>query len=552
MRGRGLPHPMTTRPTIARHKDAKAAAPTLSDRRRALASKGPAMFAQVYFPHLLRAQNDITDAEGNVLIPAGTDIGFSEFHEDLFGTANTPRASGIRAAWVAPRGFAKSTGITIVVAYWAAFRLREFVVWTSETASQVEELVASFIDELENNAELKEDFPHLVPAKDDRGNFVKFTDRDLVLESGFRLSARGSQKATRGLRRGAKRPDAFICDDAEGEASTGETQYPKVRRWLTRVVAPALAPKGDIFWLNTLIEWVSVTGALIRGDEDWTRQWTVHHLQAEWYEDPAGDRNHPPGSRVDVQTLTYDDGSAYDGEREDLVHRLLWPAYWPQARLDAFKKENGALAYSFEMLNKPMAEGDKVFRDPAWLKWATFEGNYIFREDKTRDEWMNERLLTYVTFIDPAFGGRDYAAVVTLGVFQHDFFVREAWWQRGTGIRTAQVTEAVRQAETWKSRAIGVEAVAAQILLADEFIRKSRVPVVPVHPGGKSKVDRALPVAIRASQGHIYFESGGPKMRALREVLAQFPGPMADDPVDAFVYAVELAAMMRSKYLIAT
>lgn len=541
-----------TKPNVTKSKMAKVKEPTLSDKRREVARQGAASFARVYLPHLLVAQNDIEDADGNVLIPAGKTIDFSEMHDTLFEVINTPRAVGLREGIVAPRGFAKSTAVTIVVLYWAAFRLREFVLWTSETASQVEELVASLIDEIEGNPALTEDFPHLLPKKDERGNTVKFNDRDLVLDSGFRLSARGAQKATRGLRRGAKRPDAVICDDAEGEATTGETQYPKVRRWLTRVIAPALAPKGDIIWLNTLIDWVSVTGAMIRGDEDWTRGYNVHHLQAEWYEDPVGDEEHPPGSRVDSATLTYDDGKAYEGETDDLDHRLLWEAYWPLPRLEAFKKENGILAYSFEMLNKPMAEGDKVFRDPEWLKWVEIEGDFIYREDHARSDWINGKFLTHVTAIDPSFGGKDYAAVVTVAVFEHDFFVREAWWQRGEGIRTAQVTEAVRQAEYWDARIIGVESVAAQILLADEFIRKSRVPVQKIHPGGKSKIDRALPVAIRGSQGHIYFQSGIPSLRALREILLQFPGPQADDPVDAFVYAIETAAELRSKFLIAS
>ena len=518
---------------------------SLAERRREVGAKGPAAFAKVYLPHLLVAQNDIVDKDGNILIEAGTDIDFSEFHYDLFEAANTDRAEGAREAFVAPRGFAKSTGVTIVVLWWAAYKKREFVLWTSETASQVEELAASLIDEVEGNSTLTDDFPHLMPKKDDRGNYVKWTDRDLVMSGGFRLSARGAQKATRGLRRGAKRPDAVICDDAEGEATTGQTQYPKVRRWLTRVIAPALAPRGDIFWLNTLIDWTSVTGALIRGDEDWTQQYEVHHLQAEWWEDPEG-------NRVDVVTHTYDDGRAYTGPPDALTHRLLWPAYWPKERLDAFKFENGSLAYSFEMLNKPMSEGDKVFSDPDWLKWATFEGDYIFREDHDRGKWMNARLLTHVTAIDPAFGGKDYAAVVTVAVINHEFFVREAWWARGEGIRTEQVERAIKQAEKWDSKTIVVESVAAQILLADEFVRKSRIPVQPVHPGSKSKIDRALPVAVRASQGHVYFESGKPGNRALREMLIQFPGPMADDPVDAFVYAIEGAANLRSKYMVAS
>jgi phage terminase large subunit-like protein len=227
----------------------------------------------------------------------------------------------------------------------------------------------------------------------------------------------------------------------------------------------------------------------------------------------------------------------------------LWAAYWPVERLEGFKEENGALAYSFEMLNKPMAEGDKVFRDPEWLKFCTFENNMVFRGDKPRDDWINEALLVHVTAIDPAYGGKDYAAVVTVAVFNHDFFIREAWWQKGEGIRQAMVTETIRQAEYWNSRMLVCESNGAQILLADEFVRKSRLPVEKATPS-KNKVDRALPVAIRASQGHIYFESGIPAVRALREVLIQFPGPMADDPVDGFVMAVEGAALLRSKFLV--
>lgn len=538
-----------SKPSSARSPRAEKAS-ALSLKRLEIAAKGPHAFARVYVPHLLVAQNDIYDKDpdkfegAKIIITQGETISESYFHLLLYSRFDTPKAAKRREAFIAPRGFAKSTIVTILVMYLAAFKFREFVVWTSETASQVEELLASFIDELEGNLAMMEDFPHLAPAKDDRGQYVKFNDRDIVLEGGFRLSARGAQKATRGLRRGAKRPDLFICDDSEGEATIGKTQYPKVRRWLTRVVAPALAPGGDILWVCTLIDWTSVTGALIRGDEDWTQGWTVHHLQAEWYEDPAGEK-------VDPQSLTYikTGDPVIDYEKDELEHKLLWPEYWPLSRLQAFKEENGELAYSFEMMNKPMSEGDKVFRDPEWLKFCTFENGRIHRDDKDRDDWIKEDLLRYVTFIDPSFGGKDYSAVVSLGVFGQDFFVREANWFRGEGVRVDQVEEAVRQAEFWGSAIIGVERVAAQILVADQTIQKTRIPVEGVSPGSRSKTDRALPVAIRASQGHIYFEGGKPMLRALRELLLKFPGPDIDDPVDAFVYAVELGASMRNRTL---
>ena len=503
-----------------------------SERRIKIASKGPEAFAAVYLGHLLTAQTDIVDAEGAVVVPRGTSIPHAEWHLDFFASADTLNAEGLREAIIAPRGSAKSTAITIVVLYWAAFKLRRFVLWTSETASQVEELVASFIDELDSNMELLEDFPHLAPALDQRNQFVKYTDRDVVLKSKFRLSARGKRKATRGLRRGADRPDVIICDDAEGEDSVGDTQYPKTRHWLTRVIGPAMAASGDIFWMNTLIDWTSATGALMRGEEDWTRTWNVKHLEIEWDETPNGKKVDP--------TLPY------EGE-EELTHHLLWPGMWPQERIDAYRAEFGEISYMFELRNRPLSDAAKVFSKDT-LKWCTLDGTWLKPEDRPSNQWIRESLLLHVTALDPAFGGKDYAAVVTVAVFNNDYFVREAWWERGEQVRVSQVTEARRQAEFYNSRVVVIESIAAQIMVADEFVRASRIPVQKFTPV-KNKIDRALPVAVRAGQGHVYFEASGPKVRTLHAIVAKFPSEAADDPVDAFVMAVEGAAELKSKFL---
>lgn len=533
----------------------------VQQKRISFARRGPYQFAQVYLPHLLVAQDDVYDKDprefedAKIIIAAGTTVPASEFHHQLYDAGNTPKADKLREAFVAPRGFAKSTAITILIMYWAAFELRKFVLWTSETASQVEELVASVIDEIEGNEALLEDFPHLAPKVDPKGNYVKFTDRDMVLASDFRLSARGTRKATRGLRRGNARPDVVICDDAEGEDSVGG-QYPKTRHWLTRVLGPALSPRGDIFWLNTLVEWESITGALIRGHEDWTRSWRVHHLQAEWYEDADG-------RKIDVLDLTYlgpdaeagiKRGDLYtDGTEQDpaqgLTHHLLWPEYWPQERIKGFMQEFGLLAYAFELLNKPMSDSLKPFRMDNMRNVVIADGK-VMREGYPESDWINTMLLKHVTFIDPAFGGKDYAAVVTVAIFGQDSFVREAWWYRQKDVRTKMVEEAVRQAQAWKSVVIGVESVAAQIMVADETVQRTSLPVEPVHPGNKSKLDRAQPVSIRSEQGHTYFELDGPGVAGLRFLLSRFPGPDPDDPVDAYVYAVELAHTLANKFMV--
>ena len=384
---------------------------------------------------------------------------------------------------------------------------------------------------------------------------MKFNDRDMVLESGFRLSARGAKKATRGLRRGAKRPDVIICDDAEGEDSVGK-QYPKTRHWLTRVLGPAGSPRCDIWWMNTLVEWESITGALIKREEDWTRSWKVQHLAAEWFTDEAG-------RRVDVLDLTYLDpdldatikrGDIYTGGTDEdpkagLEHHLLWEAYWPQARIDGFREEFGLLAYAFELLNKPMSDGLKPFAMSDMLA-CRIVGRKLLRGGFPESDWINTAVLQHVTVIDPAFGGKDYAAVVTVAIFGADSFTREAWWYRQADVRTKMVQEAVRQAEHYGSVCIGVENVAAQIMVADETVQQTNLPVVPISPKNKSKLDRAQPVSIRTSQGHCFFDLDAPGVAGLRHLLSRFPGPDPDDPIDAYVYAVELGHQQRAKTVV--
>ena len=89
-------------------------------------------------------------------------------------------------------------------------------------------------------------------------------------------------------------------------------------------------------------------------------------------------------------------------------------------------------------------------------------------------------------------------------------------------------------------------------MVADETMQRTNRPVMPVPSGNKSKLDRAQPVHIRSNQGHTFFELDGPRVPELRHLLSRFPGPDPDDPVDAYVYAVELGHKLRGKALIVT
>lgn len=316
---------------------------------------------------------------------------FCEMHEDIFVAADTPAsAQGKRVARIAPRKMGKTTIISLALPLQKlAYQEKYFVLLIGESADTAEANLATLAHEIETNELLQADFPHLKPATDERGQTVKWTDRQIVMSNFATVRAKGLGARMRGMKHRQMRPDLAILDDPESP-ETADTFLKRQRhkRWFGGTFMGLGSRGWDIYVIGNLPHHDCLIASLVR-DREWDgRLWRAENIP------PRDNERYPIGN-------TRVDGSA------------LWPDEWPLAALEAYKNEPevGPLNYAREMMNDPREEEHKAFN--------IHEFEFI--------DWEAADLSKYVEMIisvDPAGGEnpgevkrgkRDFCAVVGMG-----------------------------------------------------------------------------------------------------------------------------------------
>lgn len=359
----------------------------------------------------------------------------------------------------------------------------------ADTSSQAEEYLAAVIAELETNEDLQRDYgAAIAPAMDWKGQPVAWRDREIVTAGGVTVKAYGAGKAIRGAKKREQRPDGIVIDDLENDESVRTVeQRDKLYDWLNGTVLNLGDVGTDVFYAGTVLHNDSVLARVLANPEWTTRKWKA-----------IDDAGNP-----------------------------LWEAKWSRERLDQKRREIGSLMFAREYQNEPTAGGAGVFQD-GWLVYRDSDGVAPYE-----DGW-----LTFAGF-DPAISrrdGADYSALVTVARSPEDgrLYVRDAVHDR-LSFRE-QATLLLRYCAD--VAALGIEAVAYQVVLAEELLRNTSLPVTPLK-ASKDKVTRAIQLSAKIESGKVVFD----RYRhgdLIRELL-DFPRGAHDDLVDALGYAVELA-----------
>lgn len=502
----------------------------------ALRRAGPFPFARTFVRHLVPSG------------PSPLHRALNTWHAD---EANG-RDPGRKDAVGAPRGHGKSTaGVEVAALYHAAYCTRRFQVIASATYEQAVERLATIITETENNEELRAAFPNLRPAVDRRGMFVSWRDDDVIFACGCRIKAVGAGKSIRGLRRGAQRPDLVYFDDLEDEDSVAtDAQIAKRLRWILRVALGLAGPTKGIsaLWVGTILSRRALlnqaTGAALDEGQhrpEWAQAWTPHVFRAEVEgtpKVPTQVRNPETGELVvgaDGKPLTYDIGvPMWSAMTRELLASIRWVL--------------GALAYAAEYLSDPADEATAILARPISVGYVNPnapplariirlpDGRLVAVASMVRAAALDPQYATPSATSDP-----DLAAIMVAGQYGADTFLLEVWIDRD---RHGQASRLVNLGVKWSCFAVGVEKTAAQVVTADAAAADGRLPVVAMPPVG-GKVERALPLAVRLGDKavpescRVYVL---PEAEAVVEYIERFPHGRYKDPVDATVYAVELAA----------
>lgn len=315
---------------------------------------------------------------------------FCELHRDIF-TAVDERRTGKRFARIAPRKMGKTTIIDLALPLMElAYQRKFYVLIIGESADTAEANLATLAHEIETNELLIQDFPHLRPAMDTRGQTVKWTDRQIVLANFATVRAKGLGARMRGMKYRQRRPDLAILDDPESP-ETADTFLKRERhkRWFGGTFMGLGTKDWDIYVIGNLPHHDCLIADLVK-DSGWDgKLWRAENIARR------KDERYRLGN-------TKFDGSA------------LWPEEWPLDRLEKYKKEPnvGELGYAREMMNDPREEENKPFNVHEFELIAWKRGD-------PRTPYVE-----MVIAVDPAGGEnpgemrkgkRDFAAIVAMG-----------------------------------------------------------------------------------------------------------------------------------------
>lgn len=409
-------------------------------------------------------------------------------------------------AIAAPRGFAKSTAITLAYTLTKiCFREAAFVVIVSDTEAQSILFLNDIKRELMDNEHLQKMFHVGGLEKDSETDIiVRFLDGHLV-----RVMAKGSEQKLRGLKWHSKRPDLVVCDDIENdELVMNPERRKKFQRWFNSALLPIISDRGQIRMVGTILHADSLLEGFMPKERDKYSIVEPLKLSATYYRGWVGVK--------------------YAAHDKDFSH-LLWPEKKPEKtlrELRAVYESKGQLdAYSQEMLNRPIDESNTHFRRTDFLD---------FQEDD------RAKRLTYYITMDLAVttkSSSDYSVFIVAGVDSDGYIqVRNVIKDRLDSLEIVELLgELVRLHDpvmvVTEKGIITNSILPAVYKWMDENNIYFRLELIA---STTDKLQRSQAIRLRARAGKVKIDKSADWWPEFEEELMMFPRSVHDDQVDAF------------------
>lgn len=423
--------------------------------------------------------------------PKYVELETPEFHKEILIIAADKTIS--RAAFVAPRGHAKSTTVNFTFVLWSACnKQHRFCVIISDTYTQAEEFVNALKDEFEDNVRLRWLYGDLV------GDDV-WRDGEIVLSSGIKFIAKGSGQKIRGIRHRDTRPDLMVFDDIENDENVQSAeQRKKLYKWFTKAALQALSRDGRAILVGTILHFDSLVNKVALKKD----------VFVSWV------------TRIYYAIVTDPNGR----------QRALWPEHMSLERLISIRDNPkdplyvGSITFAQEYQHKPFDEEDAIIQ-PEWVRWADYAPD-------------DGEVVASVLTIDPAASTKSKAdptgKIVAKLTVDGDLYVCYVGNRRMSPKANADDTKRIY--EIYEPNAVGIEAGVLELVFSDLL---AGLPVIP-QKADNDKVRRLLAVARFFEAGRIYIVKTVKNAQALYDQLIEFPAGSHDDMVDALVYAIRM------------
>ncbi len=445
-----------------------------------------------------------------------------DFHYQLFVDMANPKNN----ADGAPRGGAKTTIGSIEDIYRIVnveYIGNHYILVISDTYTQAKDIVDNIKQELEGNGLLRWVYGDL--STDWHWTSGAFTTNNHV-----RVVARGAGMKVRGLKYRHWRPDYVHIDDLENdEAVMKQERREKLLNWFMRAVLPAMAPKGKVSIVGTVMHTDSLLNNALEGKKIFGG-WVRHRFKA---------------------LMQNNDGHEYS----------FWPSRFPVENLKRMRDDPtydryiGPLTFAQEMQNEAVDDSSRVIKrhwifgtdeKPLPYSLTAKEQAWAASHPPGSKSWVESEMRQIIMAVDPAISEKttaDYFAIFVLGVDA----AGEIWeldvFQDRIGDIDVQVNKVIEYAKQWKPDRIKVESVAYQAGLARAIRRSAaaagkHLPVFEVKPD-KDKFRRAVIHSANFAGGLVHLRTDHPLFDALVKQILDFPVGDHDDMFDAYMHAAE-------------
>ena len=419
-------------------------------------------------------------------------------------------------ALAAPRGHAKSTGVTL--GYGLAtllFRQRKFMLLVSDTESQSALFLGTFKQELQDNQELISLFG-IKRNAEGHVKFIKDSETDIIVECEdghrFRIIAKGAEQKLRGLIWNGSRPDIIMCDDMENdELVMNKERREKMRRWFQGALLPCRSDNGIVRMVGTILHMDSLLERLMPSESD---KATVRD-----------------GLKTYSTKKTMWKSVKYRAHNEDFSE-LLWPQ---KKSADMFRmmyeealRDGTTDVYSQEYLNLPIDQERALFK----------KGDFL----NATEESLQGKVHYYITadFAIAETDKADYTVFLIAAVDEtRQIIIKDVIRERLDGKEIVDTLLTLQR--IYEPEAIGVEEMqvskALGPFLREEMVRTNTYPsLFPLKHGGKDKVLRSRNIQARMRAHTVRFLKEGDWYPIFEDECLTFPRGKHDDQVDCFAY----------------
>ena len=366
----------------------------------------------------------------------------------------------------------------------------------TDTGSKAIEIMSHIKHELEQNELIRAVYGNLQGEK--------WTEKLIITTTGVRISVQGRGAQVRGFG-----PDIAILDDIEEDKeSLSDIRREETRNWIDMVILPALDElECKMFMVGTELH----------------PDCALNYVAKK------------PGFKL-REVRAYVDGIEQPGNE-------TWPSKWPHEKLQIYKNTIGPRAFAQEYMGKSIGTENPIFIKE-WFR------TYDSESESFRQLIKNGELTTFIG-VDPATSkadGNDYNAIVTASATRAslpDIYIRVGGVLRGHWSLSGSIQRFIDVYDQFRAMEIGIETVAYQHALADEFravmeMQNKHVKInelIPHH----DKETRALRVTPAVHGGRVYVDFSDEMSRMMVDECVQFqPGVknIKKDLMDSFVYCL--------------